>query len=296
MANLSKATFGSLYIMSPCCISARPAGPINPELEKKLKPVKTAEVCLAPGTFQEQEEINARYLDSLTVDRLLHSFRITAGIAGPAREHACPKIIGAARMYEVTGDRRYRDIAEYFLGEVLAAHNYVIGNTNLDEHWTAPPDQLKGTLAWTNAECCVAYNPMKLQRHVFSWTADARWMDAYERALFNCRLETQNAQTSSSISSRSPPEYRRMAQSSTTLLETAVSLNSIGKMWLHVLDSGTPSYRSWFCAVDGACITREITSAGDPAVYELSASYLDGYYKNTGKEFPGRSAMERVSR
>jgi len=105
-----------------------------------------------------------------------------------------PKIIGAARMYEVTGDRRYRDIAEYFLAEVLAARNYAIGNTSLDEHWTTPPDQLSGTLAWTNAECCVAYNLMKLQRHVFSWTADARWMDAYERTLFNCRLGTQNAQ------------------------------------------------------------------------------------------------------
>ena len=105
-----------------------------------------------------------------------------------------PKIIGAARMYEVTGDRRYREIAEYFLAEVLAARSYAIGNTSLDEHWTTPPGQLKDTLAWTNAECCVAYNLMKLQRHVFSWTADARWMDAYERALFNCRLGTQNAQ------------------------------------------------------------------------------------------------------
>jgi DUF1680 family protein len=105
-----------------------------------------------------------------------------------------PKIIGAARMYEVTGDRRYRDIAEYFLAEVLAARNYVIGNTSLDEHWKTPPDQLKGTLAWTNAECCVAYNLMKLERLVFGWTADARWMDAYERTLFNCRLGTQNPQ------------------------------------------------------------------------------------------------------
>ena len=105
-----------------------------------------------------------------------------------------PKIIGAARMYEVTGDRRYRDIAEYFLAEVLTARNYVIGNTSLDEHWKTPPDQLGGTLAWTNAECCVAYNLMKLQRHVFSWTGNARWMDAYERTLFNSRLGTQNAQ------------------------------------------------------------------------------------------------------
>lgn len=103
-----------------------------------------------------------------------------------------PKIIGAARMYEVTGDRRYREIAEYFLTEVLAARNYVIGNTSLDEHWKTPAEQLKGTLAWTNAECCVAYNLMKLQRQVFGWTGDARWMDAYERTLFNARLGTQN--------------------------------------------------------------------------------------------------------
>jgi DUF1680 family protein len=105
-----------------------------------------------------------------------------------------PKIIGAARMYEVTGERRYRQIAEYFLEEVLTARNYVIGNTSLDEHWTTPPGQLQGTLAWTNAECCVAYNLMKLERLVFSWTGDARWMDQYERTLFNCRLGTQNAQ------------------------------------------------------------------------------------------------------
>lgn len=96
-------------------------------------------------------------------------------------------------MYEVTGDRCYRQIAEYFLEDVLTARNYAIGNTSLDEHWKTPPGQLKGTLGWTNAECCVAYNLMKLDRLVFGWAADTRWMDEYERSLFNCRLGTQNA-------------------------------------------------------------------------------------------------------
>jgi enterochelin esterase-like enzyme len=35
--------FGSLYIMSPCCLSARPGGPANPEMEKSLEAVKIAE-------------------------------------------------------------------------------------------------------------------------------------------------------------------------------------------------------------------------------------------------------------
>lgn len=33
--------FGSLYIMSPCCLAARGAGPANPETEKALEAVKT---------------------------------------------------------------------------------------------------------------------------------------------------------------------------------------------------------------------------------------------------------------
>lgn len=103
-----------------------------------------------------------------------------------------PKIIGAARMYEVTGDQRYRDIATYFLETVLDEHSYAIGNTSDDEHWKAPAGSLAGSLSLTNAECCVAYNLMKLERHLFAWTGSARWMDAYERTLFNARLGTQN--------------------------------------------------------------------------------------------------------
>ena len=35
--------FGSLYIMSPCCLAPRQAGPVNPETEKALEAVKTAD-------------------------------------------------------------------------------------------------------------------------------------------------------------------------------------------------------------------------------------------------------------
>jgi S-formylglutathione hydrolase FrmB len=35
--------FGSLYVMSPCCLSARMAGSVNPEMEKALESVKTPE-------------------------------------------------------------------------------------------------------------------------------------------------------------------------------------------------------------------------------------------------------------
>ncbi len=104
-----------------------------------------------------------------------------------------PKVIGAARMYELTGDARYRDVAQYFLEEVLTERCYAIGNTSVGESWRSEPGNLKGSLEYHDAECCVAYNLMKLERQVFAWTGDARWMDTYERQLWNCRLGTQNA-------------------------------------------------------------------------------------------------------
>jgi enterochelin esterase-like enzyme len=48
--------FGSLYIMSRCCMSARAAGLINPELEKKLESVKTEE-DLAKLSFFERAQL-----------------------------------------------------------------------------------------------------------------------------------------------------------------------------------------------------------------------------------------------
>jgi DUF1680 family protein len=54
-------------------------GPEHPA--GRLEPFPLASVRLDTGIFKQQEEINARYLDSLTVDRLLHSFRVTAGIS-----------------------------------------------------------------------------------------------------------------------------------------------------------------------------------------------------------------------
>lgn len=47
--------FGSLYIMSPCCLSPRPAGPANPENEKALEAVKNAEDSAKLPFFQRAQ-------------------------------------------------------------------------------------------------------------------------------------------------------------------------------------------------------------------------------------------------
>lgn len=137
-----------------------------------------------------------RYLDTAMffeqrnlLDSLAHKQDTLQGLHANT---TIPKIIGAARTYEVTGDNRYREIAEFFLDDVLRTRTYVIGNTSDDEHWNYPAGDMRGTLSLKNAECCVAYNLMKLDRLVFGWTGNSHWIDEYERTLFNARLGTQN--------------------------------------------------------------------------------------------------------
>src|ERR1700733_1042678 len=103
-----------------------------------------------------------------------------------------PQVIAAARYYELTGARRYRDIAEYFWEEVVSERSYCTGGTSNGESWNTDPGKLSTELASDTTECCCAYNMMKLTRHLFGWTADARLMDYYERTLFNHRLGTIN--------------------------------------------------------------------------------------------------------
>lgn len=103
-----------------------------------------------------------------------------------------PKVIGAARGYELTGDQRYHDIADYFWHQVVAQRTYCTGGTSNGEGWQTEPGKFADQLGAAAEECCCGYNMMKLTRHIFSWTGEPATMDYYERTLFNSRLGTQD--------------------------------------------------------------------------------------------------------
>ncbi|MBV9180081.1 MAG: glycoside hydrolase family 127 protein [Acidobacteria bacterium] len=103
-----------------------------------------------------------------------------------------PQVIAAARLYELTGERRYRDIAEYFWEEVVSERSYCTGGTSNHESWNTDPGKLAAELSTNTTEDCCAYNMMKLTRHLFGWNPEARYMDYYERLMFNHRLGTIN--------------------------------------------------------------------------------------------------------
>jgi len=105
-----------------------------------------------------------------------------------------PKIIGAAREYELTGDARLRDIATFFWDRVVHHRSYVMGG-NSDGEAFFPEEEFSKHLGASGPETCNTYNMLKLTRHVFAWSGDAGAMDYYERALFNHILPSQDPAT-----------------------------------------------------------------------------------------------------
>lgn len=102
-----------------------------------------------------------------------------------------PKVIGAARGYELTGDERYHNISRTFWKEVVSDHIYATGGTSNGEIWHAP-DAIASELGAAAEECCCSYNMMKLTRHLYGQEPDAKLFDYYERLLYNVRLGTQD--------------------------------------------------------------------------------------------------------
>jgi len=110
-----------------------------------------------------------------------------------------PQVIAAARLYELTGDKRYWNIADYFWNEVTSERSYCTGGTSNFELWRSDPGALSTQLSPNTAEDCCAYNMMKLTRHLFAWSPHAKYMDYYERVLFNHRMGTIDPETGTTV-------------------------------------------------------------------------------------------------
>ena len=108
-----------------------------------------------------------------------------------------PQVIGGARRFEISGDMRFHDVADYFFYEVSTARSYVTNGTSNGEAWQGQPRQLAAELKMSTntAECCCAYNMLKLARHLYAWNPSPALFDYYERTLLNHRIGTIQPQT-----------------------------------------------------------------------------------------------------
>jgi DUF1680 family protein len=105
-------------------------------------------------------------------------------LAGLHANTQIPKVIGAARLFELTGEAADRRTAEFFWTRVVDHHSYANGG-NSDGERFGPPDQMQNALGIDTSETCNTYNMLKLTDHLFRWDPQVKYADYTERALFN---------------------------------------------------------------------------------------------------------------
>ena len=105
-------------------------------------------------------------------------------LAGLHANTQIPKVLGLARINEVSSDESFANAARFFHDTVFDHHTYVIGGNSDREHF-GPPDQRADRLSHATCEACNTYNMLKLNRTLFGWAPDARLVDLYENAQLN---------------------------------------------------------------------------------------------------------------
>lgn len=95
-----------------------------------------------------------------------------------------PKLIGLARLHELTGKEAQGVAPRFFWERVTGHHSYVIGG-NADREYFSEPDSIARHITEQTCEHCNTYNMLKLTRHLFAWQPEGSLFDFYERAHLN---------------------------------------------------------------------------------------------------------------
>ncbi len=105
-----------------------------------------------------------------------------------------PKVIGLARLHELTGEPRHLRAASFFWEAVTRDYSYVIGG-NADVEYFQAPHSISRHVTEQTCESCNSYNMLKLTRHLYADAPRARYFDYYERTQLNHILAQQNPRT-----------------------------------------------------------------------------------------------------
>ena len=177
--------------------------------ERVFAPLTPAQVqavlaCEYGGMNDSYAELYARTGDArwLRMARLFYDHRVldplVQGEDKLANFHAntqVPKLIGLARIHEVSGgDRPKARAARFFWDRVTQHHSYVIGG-NADREYFNEPDTIAEHVTEQTCEHCNTYNMLKLTRHLWSWQPEGSLFDYYERAHLNHVMAAQDPAT-----------------------------------------------------------------------------------------------------
>lgn len=139
---------------------------------------------------------DSRYLD--LAKRFSHKYLLDFLIAkedkltGMHANTQIPKVIGYKRIADIEGNQTWNEAASFFWETVVEKRSISIGGNSVYEHFHPAEDFSSMLTSEQGPETCNTYNMLRLSRMLYTTSADSKYMDYYERALYNHILSTIN--------------------------------------------------------------------------------------------------------
>ena len=106
-----------------------------------------------------------------------------------------PKVVGFQRIAELTNDEEYIKASSFFWETVTKNRTLAFGGNSRKEHFPSKKASSDYIEDVEGPETCNSYNMLKLTEDLFRFHPLAKYIDYYERTMFNHILSTQNPET-----------------------------------------------------------------------------------------------------
>ncbi len=129
-----------------------------------------------------------------------------------------PKVLGFKRVADVEGNESWNDAARFFWETVIEHRSVCIGGNSVGEHFNPVNDFSRMIKHIEGPETCNTYNMLRLSKMLYQTSLDKKYVDYYERALYNHILSTQHPETGGFVyfTQMRPGHYRVYSQPQTS--------------------------------------------------------------------------------
>ncbi len=103
-----------------------------------------------------------------------------------------PKIIGFKCIADIEGNQSWSEAARFFWDTVVNRRSVCFGGNSVQEHFNPVDDFSKVIESEQGPETCNTYNMLKLTKQLYLTSKDDKYIEYYERALYNHILSTEN--------------------------------------------------------------------------------------------------------
>lgn len=160
-------------------------------------------------------ELAKRFSDHRILDPLIKKEDRLTGLHANTQ---IPKVIGYQRIAELDNKPEWQDASIYFWDNVVNERTVSIGGNSVREHFHPVDDFSLMISDREGPETCNTYNMMRLSMMLFAQTEETKYLDYYERAVYNHILSTEHPEKGGFVyfTSMRPGHYRVYSQPHTS--------------------------------------------------------------------------------